>query len=142
LGLAVGWESGLMSGLQQQGASMNTDHLDGVLDQFTLEQRKAAVDELGRLLDAAVQPNGMELLAAFLNDLHDERLSWYGEPDEAGRARCCPDAEPCPDAPSITDTLIVAEQGQPEVPEATSPYWLDRSHHPIRAHDDHPWFHR
>jgi hypothetical protein len=105
-------------------------------------KRKAAVDELGRLLDAAVQPNGMELLAAFLNDLHDERLSWYGEPDEAGRARCCPDAEPCPDAPSITDTLIVAEQGQPEVPEATSPYWLDRSHHPIRAHDDHPWFHR
>lgn len=47
-----------------------------MLGQFTLEQRKAAVDELGRLLDAAVQPNGMELLAAFLNDLHDERLSW------------------------------------------------------------------
>jgi hypothetical protein len=51
---------------------MNTDHLDAVLDQFTLEQRKAAVDELGRLLDAAVQPNGMELLAAFLNDLGDD----------------------------------------------------------------------
>jgi hypothetical protein len=51
---------------------MNTDYLDAVLDQFTLEQRKAAVDELGRLLDAAVQPNGMELLAAFLNDLGDD----------------------------------------------------------------------
>ena len=105
---------------------MNTDHLDGVLDQFTLELRKAAVDELGRLLDAAVQPNGMELLAAFLNDLHDERLSWYGEPDEAGRARCYPGEQPCPGAASITDTLMLAE-GQPEVPEATSPYWLDPS---------------
>ena len=51
---------------------MDTDHLDAVLDQFTLEQQKAAVDELGRLLDAAVQPNGMELLAAFLNDLSDD----------------------------------------------------------------------
>ena len=51
---------------------MNTDHVDAVLDQFALQQRKAAVDELGRLLDAAVQPNGMALLAAFLNDLGDD----------------------------------------------------------------------
>jgi hypothetical protein len=50
---------------------MNTERLDAVLGQFTVEQRKAAVHELGRLLDAAVQPNGMELLAAFLNDLGD-----------------------------------------------------------------------
>ena len=62
---------------------MDTDHLDAVLDQFTLEQRKAAVDELGRLLDAAVQPNGMELLAAFLNDLGDD-----------GGASRCPDDQP------------------------------------------------
>jgi hypothetical protein len=69
---------------------MNTDHLDGVLDQFTLEQGKAAVDELGRLLDAALQPNGMELLAAFLNDLHHERLAWWGYlATPAGRASCC-----------------------------------------------------
>jgi hypothetical protein len=65
---------------------MNTDHLDAVLDQFTLEQRKAAVDELGRLLDAAAQPNGMELLAAFLNDLHNERVAWWGYLGEAGGA--------------------------------------------------------
>jgi hypothetical protein len=63
---------------------MNTDHLNAVLDQFTLEQRKAAVDELGRLLDAAVQPSGMELLAAFLNDLGDD----------GGRASCRPDDQP------------------------------------------------
>jgi hypothetical protein len=74
---------------------MNTDHLDGVLDQFTLEQGKAAVDELGRLLDAALQPNGMELLAAFLNDLHHERLAWWGYLGDAGGAsELLPDDQP------------------------------------------------
>ncbi|HEV8648541.1 MAG TPA: hypothetical protein VG276_03870 [Actinomycetes bacterium] len=64
---------------------MKTGHLDELLSRFTAEQCNAAVDELERYLDAGLAST-RELLAAFLNDLHDECLVRWGPLGDTGQA--------------------------------------------------------
>jgi hypothetical protein len=53
---------------------MRTENLDLALSQLTADECKEASDELARYLDAGLATT-RELMAAFLNDLNNERLT-------------------------------------------------------------------
>jgi hypothetical protein len=56
---------------------METGNVDLVLSEITADECHAAAEELTRHLDAG-QPATRKLLAAFLNDLNNERQTRWG----------------------------------------------------------------
>jgi hypothetical protein len=62
---------------------MRTENLDLVLSQLTAAECNEATDELARHLDAGMTTT-RELMAAFLNDLNNERLTRWGPRGEGG----------------------------------------------------------
>ena len=64
---------------------MKTDNVDIVLDNVTADECNAAAEELARYLDAGLMAT-RELLAAFLNDLNNERLTRWGPQGLSGQA--------------------------------------------------------
>jgi len=70
---------------------MRTENLDLVLSQLTAAECNEATDELARYLDAGLATT-RELMAAFLNDLNNERLTRWGPHGESGAAGGLPAA--------------------------------------------------
>jgi hypothetical protein len=63
---------------------METGNVDIVLSQITANECNAAAEELGRYLDTGL-PATRELLAAFRNDLNNERLTRWGPQVQIGQ---------------------------------------------------------
>ena len=72
---------------------MRTDNVDLVLSQITADECNDAADELARYLDAGLMTT-RELLAAFLNDLHNECLTRWGPRGESSEAGGLPAPPP------------------------------------------------
>jgi hypothetical protein len=68
---------------------METGNVDLVLSEITADECNEATEELARYLDAGLLAT-KRLLAAFLNDLNNERLTRWGPQGQSGPQRVGP----------------------------------------------------